>query len=75
MPDGELGEGADLGDDAVALQDRAVVTLPPIAAVTVDNRYRHCASFETTASRLTQDEFFLHTTTRSASASLRRWDG
>ena len=33
MPCGELGEGADLGDDAVALQDRALVTLPPIAAV------------------------------------------
>jgi hypothetical protein len=31
MPCEELGEGADLGDDAVALQDRAVVTLPPIA--------------------------------------------
>jgi hypothetical protein len=30
---GELGEGADLGDDAVALHDRAVVNLPPIAAV------------------------------------------
>jgi hypothetical protein len=49
MPCGELGEGADLGDDAVALQDRAVVNLPPIAAVggfgddgeTADNAGRH----------------------------------
>jgi hypothetical protein len=33
MACGELGEGADLGDDAVALQQRAVVNLLPFAAV------------------------------------------
>jgi hypothetical protein len=45
----EASRRGELGDDAVALHDRAVVFL----------RIR----------------FFLHTTTRSASTSLRRWDG
>jgi hypothetical protein len=45
----EASRRGELGDDAVALHDRAVVFL----------RIR----------------FFLHTTTRSASASLRRWNG
>jgi hypothetical protein len=33
MPRRELGKGADLGDDAVALEHRTVIDLPPMTAV------------------------------------------